>query len=91
MTRTAGMGDGVDRMGRISGWAAMAAVLAICLGGCLRKEKAASGNGGGEASDAATAASSVHDAPMCMQCGVTMQRAGSCHACPSCGATSGCS
>jgi len=32
-----------------------------------------------------------HDAPMCMQCGVVMQRAGSCHACPSCGTTSGCS
>lgn len=31
------------------------------------------------------------DAPMCMQCGVQMQRAGSCHACPSCGSTSGCS
>ncbi|OWY60183.1 hypothetical protein B7486_70545, partial [cyanobacterium TDX16] len=31
------------------------------------------------------------DAPMCMQCGVAMQRAGSCHACPSCGSTSGCS
>jgi ribonucleoside-diphosphate reductase alpha chain len=31
------------------------------------------------------------DAPMCMQCGVQMQRAGSCHACPSCGTTSGCS
>ena len=30
------------------------------------------------------------DAP-CMQCGVQMQRAGSCHACPSCGNTSGCS
>ena len=29
--------------------------------------------------------------PMCMQCGVQMQRAGSCHACPSCGTTSGCS
>ncbi len=36
------------------------------------------------------AASSV-DAPYCMQCGVQMQRAGSCHACPSCGTTSGCS
>ncbi|MBW3556666.1 MAG: vitamin B12-dependent ribonucleotide reductase, partial [Actinobacteria bacterium] len=34
----------------------------------------------------------VHsDAPFCMQCGVQMQRAGSCHACPSCGTTSGCS
>jgi ribonucleoside-diphosphate reductase alpha chain len=31
------------------------------------------------------------DAPMCMQCGVQMIRAGSCHACPSCGTTSGCS
>ncbi len=36
------------------------------------------------------AASSI-DAPYCMQCGVQMQRAGSCHACPSCGSTSGCS
>ena len=33
----------------------------------------------------------VIDAPMCMQCGVQMVRAGSCHACPSCGNTSGCS
>jgi ribonucleoside-diphosphate reductase alpha chain len=31
------------------------------------------------------------DAPMCMQCGVSMVRAGACHACPSCGTTSGCS
>ena len=31
------------------------------------------------------------DAPMCMQWGVQMNRAGSCHACPSCGSTSGCS
>ena len=31
------------------------------------------------------------DAPMCMQCGVHMVRSGSCHACPSCGNTSGCS
>jgi ribonucleoside-diphosphate reductase alpha chain len=31
------------------------------------------------------------DAPMCMQCGIHMVRAGSCHACPSCGTTSGCS
>ncbi|MGI9615565.1 MAG: vitamin B12-dependent ribonucleotide reductase [Acidimicrobiales bacterium] len=31
------------------------------------------------------------DAPICMQCGITMQRAGSCHACPGCGNTSGCS
>ena len=31
------------------------------------------------------------DSPMCMQCGVSMMRAGSCHVCPSCGSTSGCS
>jgi ribonucleoside-diphosphate reductase alpha chain len=31
------------------------------------------------------------DAPYCFQCGVQMQRAGSCFACPSCGSTSGCS
>ena len=31
------------------------------------------------------------DAPICMQCGVQMSRAGSCYACPSCGSTSGCS
>jgi ribonucleoside-diphosphate reductase alpha chain len=37
------------------------------------------------------AASRHADAPMCMQCGVQMIRAGSCHACPSCGSTSGCS
>ena len=36
-------------------------------------------------------AASSADAPYCMQCGVQMQRAGSCHACPSCGSTSGCS
>jgi len=37
------------------------------------------------------AQASSSDAPYCMQCGVQMQRAGSCHACPSCGSTSGCS
>jgi ribonucleoside-diphosphate reductase alpha chain len=31
------------------------------------------------------------DAPMCYQCGIQMQRAGSCHVCSSCGQTSGCS
>jgi ribonucleoside-diphosphate reductase alpha chain len=41
---------------------------------------------------AVVGASRAHsDAPYCMQCGVQMQRAGSCHACPSCGTTSGCS
>jgi ribonucleoside-diphosphate reductase alpha chain len=32
-----------------------------------------------------------HDAPLCLTCGVKMQRAGACHVCESCGATSGCS
>jgi ribonucleoside-diphosphate reductase alpha chain len=31
------------------------------------------------------------DAPLCMQCGVRMQRAGSCFTCGECGSTSGCS
>ena len=49
-----------------------------------------------EASPAPPLASAIKpaaesDAPYCFQCGVQMQRAGSCHACPSCGTTSGCS
>jgi ribonucleoside-diphosphate reductase alpha chain len=43
------------------------------------------------ADDPATRSVRHSDAPYCMQCGVQMQRAGSCHACPSCGTTSGCS
>jgi ribonucleoside-diphosphate reductase alpha chain len=31
------------------------------------------------------------DAPYCYNCGMEMQRAGSCYVCSSCGATSGCS
>jgi ribonucleoside-diphosphate reductase alpha chain len=31
------------------------------------------------------------DAPMCMQCGISMMRSGSCYVCTSCGSTSGCS
>ncbi len=31
------------------------------------------------------------DAPLCLACGSKMQRAGSCHVCPGCGTTSGCS
>jgi ribonucleoside-diphosphate reductase alpha chain len=30
------------------------------------------------------------DAPLCMTCGIHMQRAGSCYVCPDCGTTSGC-
>jgi ribonucleoside-diphosphate reductase alpha chain len=41
----------------------------------------------------ASASAPVADphAPICMQCGIAMQRAGSCHSCPECGNTSGCS
>jgi len=38
-----------------------------------------------------TPVSEQRDAPMCYQCGNSMQRAGSCYVCSSCGATSGCS
>ena len=31
------------------------------------------------------------DAPMCFECGIKMKRAGACHVCEQCGATSGCS
>jgi ribonucleoside-diphosphate reductase alpha chain len=48
-------------------------------------------NPSGVARPAAAPAVRHSDAPMCMQCGVQMNRAGSCHACPSCGSTSGCS
>ena len=37
------------------------------------------------------AAPAGSDAPFCGQCGTQMVRAGSCHACQGCGATSGCS
>ncbi len=41
---------------------------------------------------AAVAAASIEgETVICHVCGDIMQRAGSCHACPSCGATSGCS
>ncbi len=40
---------------------------------------------------AAPAELKASDAPYCSQCGIQMVRAGSCHACPSCGTTSGCS
>jgi len=31
------------------------------------------------------------DAPLCMNCGIKMRPAGSCHVCEGCGSTSGCS
>ena len=42
-------------------------------------------------SDGLIARAEQRDAPMCYQCGNSMQRAGSCYVCSSCGATSGCS
>ena len=50
--------------------------------------------GGAAASGRSAARGAVpetRDAPFCYACGNLMQRAGSCYACPSCGATSGCS
>ena len=44
-----------------------------------------------EASSSSSTAFENRDAPFCYACGNVMQRAGSCYACPSCGATSGCS
>jgi ribonucleoside-diphosphate reductase alpha chain len=42
-------------------------------------------------SGTATARAEQRDAPLCYQCGMVMQRAGSCYLCTSCGTTSGCS
>jgi ribonucleoside-diphosphate reductase alpha chain len=44
-----------------------------------------------QGSDLAPDPKSVSDAPLCMQCGVSMVRSGSCYVCTSCGSTSGCS
>jgi ribonucleoside-diphosphate reductase alpha chain len=38
-----------------------------------------------------SAVSRTNDAPMCMTCGISMIRSGSCYVCTSCGSTSGCS
>ncbi|HTO00938.1 MAG TPA: vitamin B12-dependent ribonucleotide reductase [Microthrixaceae bacterium] len=40
---------------------------------------------------ASTSLGKAVDAPLCMQCGVQMTRAGSCYVCGECGVTSGCS
>jgi ribonucleoside-diphosphate reductase alpha chain len=42
-------------------------------------------------SGAETARAEQSNAPLCYQCGMVMQRAGSCYLCTSCGTTSGCS
>ena len=41
--------------------------------------------------EAPAARAEQRDAPLCYQCGMVMQRAGSCYVCSSCGTTSGCS
>ncbi len=43
------------------------------------------------AAERPTARAEQLDAPLCYNCGNTMQRAGSCYVCGSCGSTSGCS
>ncbi len=40
---------------------------------------------------ASSTVSRASDAPMCMTCGISMIRSGSCYVCTSCGSTSGCS
>ncbi|HTU36594.1 MAG TPA: LAGLIDADG family homing endonuclease [Acidimicrobiales bacterium] len=49
------------------------------------------GAGAGYGVVAPTARPEQLDAPLCYNCGNTMQRAGSCYVCGSCGSTSGCS
>jgi ribonucleoside-diphosphate reductase alpha chain len=62
----------------------------------LAEEKERFGAGGDAVASAASGPRNQpqmesRDAPYCYACGNVMQRAGSCYACPSCGATSGCS
>ena len=47
--------------------------------------------GGRQPAPPALARAEQLDAPLCYSCGNTMQRAGSCYVCGSCGSTSGCS
>jgi ribonucleoside-diphosphate reductase alpha chain len=58
-----------------------------------KREQERFGDGGESVSEATVrdASTEMKDAPFCYACGNLMQRAGSCYACPSCGATSGCS
>jgi ribonucleoside-diphosphate reductase alpha chain len=49
------------------------------------------GRVGSEPAAQALARAEQLDAPLCYSCGNTMQRAGSCYVCGSCGSTSGCS
>jgi ribonucleoside-diphosphate reductase alpha chain len=55
------------------------------------RETAHPSAGTGHPAEARVSQVENRDAPFCYACGNIMQRAGSCYACPSCGATSGCS
>jgi ribonucleoside-diphosphate reductase alpha chain len=60
-------------------------------GDSLAQDRPAGGPPAPATASAAGIQAENRDAPFCYACGNLMQRAGSCYACPSCGATSGCS
>ena len=57
----------------------------------LFEDGLSNGQAGAEPASQALARAQQLDAPLCYSCGNTMQRAGSCYVCGSCGSTSGCS
>jgi ribonucleoside-diphosphate reductase alpha chain len=57
----------------------------------LVEDGLSSGRAGADPAAHALARAEQLDAPLCYSCGNTMQRAGSCYVCGSCGSTSGCS
>jgi ribonucleoside-diphosphate reductase alpha chain len=57
----------------------------------LVEDGLSNGQAGAEPGSQALARAQQLDAPLCYSCGNTMQRAGSCYVCGSCGSTSGCS
>ena len=57
----------------------------------LVEDGLSNGRAGVGAGGTALARAEQLDAPLCYSCGNTMQRAGSCYVCGSCGSTSGCS
>ncbi len=57
----------------------------------LVEDGLSSGRSGAEPAVQALSRAEQLDAPLCYSCGNTMQRAGSCYVCGSCGSTSGCS
>ncbi|MGD0742515.1 MAG: vitamin B12-dependent ribonucleotide reductase [Acidimicrobiales bacterium] len=63
----------------------------IELADAAKREQERFGEGGDSLAVAHQMSLENRDAPFCYSCGNVMQRAGSCYACPSCGATSGCS